>query len=110
MCINIADDFLVYEVDMAAVLASIFENAIRECIHSHAGIPEIRLLVMQNKNKVIIQCRNTCLRSRRMKINAAEWKEHVQGVQRVVGYYNGEVDFSLKNGVFVSKVLLNIPA
>lgn len=110
MCINMTDDFLACEVDVAAVLASMFENAIRECIHLHAEIPKISLLVTQKKNKVMIQCENTCLKIHRMKLAAAEWREHARKVQKVVGYYNGEVEFSSKNGVFILKVLLNIPA
>lgn len=110
MCINIVDDFLACEVDVAAILAGIFENALRECIRSRVSLPGINLLVMQNKKKVMIQCESTCSNRRRVKVSAPEWEEGAGGVQKIVSYYNGEVEFSSKNGVFVSKVLLNIPA
>ena len=44
----------VREFDIAAILVSIFENAIYECRNSYGKKRQINVILLQNKNKVVL--------------------------------------------------------
>lgn len=98
----------VREFDIAAILVSIFENAIYECCNSREDTRQINVVLVQNKNKVVLMCQNTCAREREE--YPARWKEKADCIRKLVRYYNGEVEFLIEGSVRVSKVLLDISA
>ena len=108
-----AGDTTVSDGDLAAVLANIFENAIYSCLKSGQPVMRIRLSVVQKTKKLAILCRNTCSSDIRMRDGVLEMgtgsEPGVSLVTKIVSFYQGEADFSVENGVFTTRILLNIP-
>lgn len=98
----------VREFDIAAILVSIFENAIYECRNSYGKKRQINVVLLQNKNKVVLMCQNTCAPKREQEEYPAYWKEKAECIRKLVRYYNGEVEFLVEDNVRVSKVLLDV--
>lgn len=113
MDVNIAENITVRDIDLVAILANIVENAIHGCLHSGKSGQEIHLFMEQKGNKIAIQCKNTCTQD--VKFHKGIPRS-VQGkgvgvfsIIKVVSYYNGETDFFMEEGMFVARVLINIP-
>ncbi len=113
ICVRMAGDTTVSDGDLAAVLANIFENAIYSCLKSGQPVMRIRLSVVQKTKKLAILCRNTCSSDIRMRDGVLEMgtgsEPGVSLVTKIVSFYQGEADFSVENGVFTTRILLNIP-
>lgn len=107
---DIGAQMKVHEFDIAAILVSIFENAIYECRNSRGETRQINVVLLQNKNKVMLMCKNTCAPVREREEYPAYWKEKAECIRKLVRYYNGEVEFSVEDSVRVSKVLLGVSA
>ncbi len=62
---------------------------------------------------MVILCRNTCAENIKM-INGVP-KPYmgngvgISSVLKVVSYYNGESEFIVEDGMFIARILLNIP-
>lgn len=99
-------------IDLVAVIANIFENAIQGCCASSAAEKKIQISVTQKRNKIVIQCRNTCSQNVKLKHGLPESdtgeKTGILSILRVVHFYNGEAQFSVEDGMFVARILLNI--
>ncbi len=104
---DIDEQIQVREFDIAAILVSIFENAIYECRNSCGKTRQINVVLLQNKNKVVLMCQNTCASKREREEYPAYWKEKAECIRKLVRYYNGEVEFLVEDNVRVSKVLLD---
>lgn len=112
MYVRTATNFAMREIDLAAVLVCTFENAIRGCIESNSSKPQIYLSVIQKGKKIVILCRNTCASNIKMKDGMpehgiGEWAGS-SGVMKVLSFYHGEADFSVENGMFTVRILLNL--
>lgn len=107
---DIDEPLAIREFDIAAILVSIFENAIYECCNSGEKIRRINVVILQNKNKVVLMCQNTCAPTREREGYPAYWREKAECIQKLVRYYNGEVEFSVEDSMRVSKILLDVSA
>lgn len=101
--------------DMCAVVANLMDNA----IEGSAGIenPTIHLSIYPQKSYLLIMCRNTTRQTRLerkprgLRTTKADEMLHGFGtriVAKTAEKYNGCVDYSLEDGVFVAKVMLDM--
>lgn len=99
-------------IDLVAVIANIFENAIQGCCTSCAAEKKIQISVTQKRNKIVIQCKNTCSPNVKLKHGLPESdtgeKTGILSILKVVNFYNGEAQFSVEDGMFIARILLNI--
>ena len=110
MCVKAAGEIAVKDIDLVAVIANIFENAIHGCIESCQPGQKIDISVMRKGKKIVVQCRNTCLKDIKLKngMPGNGKGTGIYSVMKVVSYYNGEAEFDVKDGMFIVKILLNI--
>lgn len=103
-------------IDLVAILANAYENAIYACMEVKKSLEErecfIDLLLKKRKNKLIISCSNTCKKEAALK-DGKPGSEFTGGVGvssiiRTAEKYNGEYDFKNDNGVFVFRLILSI--
>lgn len=102
----------VRDIDWVAILANIFENAIHGCLCSGRPDPFIRIQILKKGRKISIQCVNTC--SDRIIFHKGIPKSDTGGgigvssILKTVARYRGETDFSVRDGTFVTRILLNV--
>ncbi len=110
MCVKAAGEIAVKDIDLVAVIANIFENAIHGCIESCQPQQKIDISVMRKGKKIVVQCRNTCLKGIKLKdgMPGNGKGTGIYSVMKVVSYYNGEAEFDVKDEMFIVKILLNI--
>ncbi len=103
-------------IDLVAILANAYENAIYACMEVKKGLEErecfIDLMLKRRKNKLIISCSNTCRKEAALK-DGKPGSEFTGGVGvssiiRTAEKYNGEYDFKNDNGVFVFRLILSM--
>jgi hypothetical protein len=101
------------DIDLVAILANIFENAIHGCMDSREGDLYIHLSVVYKGHKLVIQCQNTCAEDACLYKGLPKGKKKdslgVNSIVKTAERYKGETDFSIKNKSFYIRVLLNIP-
>jgi len=103
-------DLAIREFDIAAILVSVFENAIFECCSAGKDMRRINMVIQQNKNKIVLLCQNTCAPTLEQEGCPEQWKDKVESIQKLVQHYNGEIEFSIENRMRVSKILLDVSA
>lgn len=113
MQVKAEGNIAIRDVDLVAVIANIFENAIHGCIVSGRTKPKIHVSVTRKGKKMVILCRNTCAENIKM-INGVPKSDvgdgvGISSVLKVVSYYNGEAEFVVEDGMFIARILLNIP-
>ncbi len=103
-------------IDLVAILANAYENAIYACMEVKKSLEErecfIDLILKKRKNKLIISCSNTCRKEAALK-DGKPGSEFTGGVGvssiiRTAEKYNGEYDFKNDNGVFVFRLILSM--
>lgn len=112
MDVTAAENLAVRDIDLVAILANIFENAIQGCLSSGKAEPEIRICMVQKGHKIVIQCWNTSAedihfyngRPRARRGNS----RGVSSIVKTAALYEGETDFLIEDGMFVVRVLLNL--
>lgn len=114
--VEIGKDLPMPSIDLVAILANAYENAIYACmeVKKHPDGREcfIRLMLKRRKNKLIISCSNTCRMETELKDGQPknEFTGGV-GVSSIIGTaekYNGEYDFKNDKGVFVFRLIMNL--
>lgn len=101
------------DIDWVAILANIFENAIHGCLSSDKANQAIQIQIAKKGHKISIQCVNTC--SDQIIFNKGLPKSNTGGgigvssILKTAARYQGETDFSVRNGMFLTRVLLNLP-
>ena len=113
MKVRVSGEIAVRDIDLTAILANIFENAIQGCTSSGEPAQSINISVTRKGKKIVIQCRNTCARDLKDEVYAPKPGKSagigISSILKVVSYYNGESEFSINDGIFVARILLNIP-
>lgn len=113
MDVKVAKHIAVRDIDLVAILANVVENAIHGCLCAQETKREIRLSIIQKGNKIAIQCKNTCSKDVKFKKGLPESAEGggigVSSIRKVASHYNGETDFFVDEGMFVVRILMNIP-
>ena len=104
-------------IDLVTILANAYENAIYGCMEVKKQSPDrecfIHLMLKKRKNKLVICCSNTCRMETELK-NGQPKPEFTGGIGvssiiRAAQNYGGEYDFKNNNGVFVFRLIMNIP-
>lgn len=109
---KMAGNIPVKDIDLVAIIANIFENAIHGCCLSFSPNKQIQISVTQKGNKIVIQCKNTCAPNIKLKHGLPESEQGggvgILSILKVSSFYHGEVAFAVENGMFVVRILLNI--
>ncbi len=105
-------------VDLMTILANAWENALYGCMEAkkedagREGI--IRLMIRKKKNKLVIYCSNTCKAEAGMEKGLPKPEDSggigVMSIVRTAEKFDGEYDFKYDNGVFIFRLVMNIPA
>lgn len=104
-------------IDLITILANAYENAIYGCVEVKKRKEErkcfIHLMIKKKKNKLVICCSNTCKLDTEIK-NGQPKPEATGGVGvlsiiKTAEKYDGEYDFKNDDGVFVFRLIMNVP-
>lgn len=110
---GVSQNIVIRDIDWVAILANMFENAIHGCINSGKTEQEIDIYIAKKRNKIIIQCINTCADDIRFikGIPKSGSREGIgtTSIIKTASHYDGEVDFAIEEGRFVTRILLNLP-
>ena len=113
MDVRVAEELPIRDIDWVAILANMFENAIHGCIGSGLVQQAINIYIAQKRNKVIIQCRNTSMEEVIFRKGLPQSEKGggigVRSIIKAASNYEGETDFALEDGQFVTRILLNLP-
>lgn len=108
------------EDDLCAALTNLLDNAIEECarlLRAGRTNVSIRLEIYPQKSYLFILCRNTTDRTeltrsgRGLRTTKGDDRLHGYGtriITKTAEKYNGCAEFSLSNGTFVAKLLLDM--
>lgn len=116
--VEIGKDLAIATIDLVAILANAYENAIYACLEVKKYSAErecsIHMVVKKRNNKLIIFCSNTCRIETELK-NGQPKAEFTGGVGvlsmiRAAEKYDGQYDFKNDNGVFIFRLIMNIPS
>lgn len=110
---NLPQELSIRDTDWVAILANVFENAIHGCAASGKKEQEIWIHIAKKGHKVSIQCRNTSngrvIFHKGLPQSETGGGIGVASILKTVARYHGEIDFSDQNGVFLVRILLNLP-
>ena len=115
--IEVGRKLTIPNIDLVVILANAYENAIYACMEVKKDSDEreclIHLVMKKRKNKLIIFCSNTCRRKAELK-DGQQNTEFTGGIGvssiiKTAEKYGGDYDFRTENGVFVLRLILNIP-
>ncbi len=113
MNVRVAEDLAIRDIDWVAILANVFENALHGCLGASVSTPVIYIYIAQKRNKVMIQCRNTSAGEvhfeKGLPCSQTGGGLGVLSIIKAAARYEGETDFSMENGQFVTRILLNLP-
>ena len=103
MNVNVTQDIAIRDIDLVAILANLFENAIHGCEDSGLEQQEINIYIAQKGNKAVIRFSNTSTKK-------VSFRKGLPKSDRGGGLgasrYGGEATFEQEDGKFVTKVLL----
>ncbi len=116
--IEIGRNLTIPNIDLVAIIANAYENAIYACMevkkYSDDRECSIYFMIKKRKNKLIIFCSNTCRKETELKDGQPKTEFTggigVSSIIRTAEKYNGEYDFENDNGVFVFRLIMNIPS
>lgn len=104
-------------IDLVAILANAYENAIYGCMevqkHARERACSIHLMIRKKLGKLIIYCSNTCRTEIELK-NGLPKPEATGGIGvlsiiKTAEKYDGEYDFKTDNGMFIFRLIINLP-
>lgn len=111
MDVGVPANLPIRDIDWVAILANVFENAIHGCLNSGRTVQEIDIYIAKKENKVIIQCSNSCADGISFQNGMPRpGKRDGLGMSSIVktaSHYNGETDFGIEDGRFVTRILLD---
>ncbi len=116
--IGIGKDLTIPNIDMVAIIANAYENAIFACkeVKKQSDGREcfIHFMIKKRNNKLSILCRNTCRVETELK-NGQPKTEFTGGIGvssiiKAAEKYDGKYDFENDNGVFTFRLIMNIPS
>ncbi len=111
MDVKLGDGLSIRDIDWIAILANAFENAIHGCCSSGREDQEIDIFIAEKKNKVVIRFSNTSNGKvtfrQGLPVSEKGSGLGVPSIVKTVSRYSGETDFSIKEGNFVVRILLN---
>lgn len=104
-------------IDLLTILANAWENALYGCMEARKedGRREcaIRLSIRKKKNKLAIYCSNTCKMEAGIEKGLPRPEDSgglgVMSIVKTAEKFEGEYDFKNDNGMFVFRLVVNIP-
>lgn len=116
--VELGKSLAIPSIDLVTILANAYENAIYGCMEVQKQSPErecsIHLMVKTKKNKLVIFCSNTCKKETQLKYGqpdpAATGGIGVSSIIKTADNFDGEYDFKNDDGVFVFRLIMNIPS
>ena len=109
---EVPKDTVIRDIDWVAILANVFDNAIHGCNNSGKMEQEIDIYITKRGKKIIIQCTNTCtddvIFQKGIPKSAKGEGLGTTSIIKSALRYNGEVDFAIEDGRFVTRILLNL--
>lgn len=118
MDVKLGRSIAIPNIDLVTILANAYENAIYGCmeVQKQAAQREcaIHLMVKRKKNKLVIYCSNTCKLETEIR-NGQPKPESTGGIGvlsiiKTAEKFDGEYDFKNDNGLFVFRLIMNIPS
>ncbi len=115
--VELERDFAIPSIDLIAILANAYENAIYGCMEVKKQTPErecvIHLMLKRKNQKLVIFCSNTCTKETTLQ-NGQPRPEFTGGIGvlsiiKTAVKFDGEYDFKNDHGVFVFRLIMNIP-
>lgn len=104
-------------IDLITILANAWENALYGCMEARKEENRecvVRLMVRKKKNKLVIYCSNTCKVEAGIEKGLPRPEDSggigVMSIVKTVEKFNGEYDFKNDNGVFIFRLVMNIPS
>jgi len=101
------------DLDFTAILGNLLENAIHGAISSGRKNPKINVQIGRKSAKLGIMVSNTSAEDIHFEngLPKSQNGENVgiDSIMRSVDKYDGEVDFQLREGMFICRVLLKLP-
>lgn len=98
------------DYDLVTIFANVLENAVNAC-GREAGKRRIEVALRQKSDKLVFVCKNTCTAEVAFKNGIPRNQERVGvGVGSVlssVEKYDGAVDFSVADNMFICQIILN---
>lgn len=116
--VELDKELAIPNIDLVTILSNAYENAIFGCMEVKKYMEEqecfIHLLIKRKKHKLVICCSNTCRRETELKRGQPKPEftggVGVSSIIKTAQEYDGEYDFKNDNGVFVFRLIMNIPA
>lgn len=116
MDVELERKFPVPNIDLVTILSNAYENAIYGCMEVLKHEKKecfINILIKRKKNKLVVCCSNTC----RMETEIMHGQPKpeftggigVSSIVKTAEKYGGEYDFKNDNGIFVFRLIMNIP-
>ena len=117
MDVKLSKSLAIPGIDLVTILANAYENAIYGCMEVKKQAKErdcaIHIMIKRKKNKLVIYCSNTCKIETEIK-NGKPKPESTGGIGvmsivKTAEKFDGEYDFKNDNGIFVFRLVMNIP-
>lgn len=116
--IEVGRKLAIPNIDLVVILANAYENAIYACMEVKRDSDEreclIHFAMKKRKNKLVIFCSNTCRREAGLKDGQPKTEfageTGVSSIIKTAEKYGGDYDFKNENGVFVFRLIMNIPS
>lgn len=116
--VELGGDSGIPNIDLMTILTNAWENALYGCLEARKeeGRREnvIRLMIRKKKNKLVIYFSNTCKAGAGLEKGLPRPEDSggigVMSIIKTVEKFDGEYDFKNDNGVFVFRLVMNIPS
>lgn len=100
----------VSDYDLVTLLANILENALNGCMEAE-GKRSVEISIGSKGSKLVIVCKNTCTPDILFENDLPKNRERdgigVESILITAEKYNGVVDFSASEGIFICQVILS---
>lgn len=115
--VELGKDLPIPNIDLVTILANAYENAIYGCLEvkkqSDGRECFIHFMLKKKNKKLVVCCRNTCRIETEFK-NGQPKPEFTGGIgvlsiTKTASKFKGEYDFKNDNGVFIFRLIMNLP-
>ena len=100
----------VSDYDLVTILANVLENAVNGCIETERE-RNITISVGRKGKKLVMVCKNTCTEDILFENDMPKNRERegigVESILNTAAKYNGAVNFSASEGIFICQIILN---
>ncbi len=106
---NTPADLAVRDIDLAALLGNLLENALRGCRKSGKEKPCIDIYIRLKNSSLIIVCDNTCPDDLKLSGGLPAGKSiGISSILSVCQRYDGSLDYKVENGICSARVILTV--